>query len=208
MKGNVTTPAPAEPEAGVPAIEQAPNTLPANDPQFRRALWTAAGNLTVDLGYHYRACLIAGQRMRADAKLLQVPRVVLPVLASAGTATLALVGLNGLAVVFGFVGAIMVALEKHFDPVGQANAHTDKGDRLLGVYKDLLYFQNVKLRSAKPSAELEPELAQLRKRADDLRMLEPRQLPPYAYPEARRQVADGQSEYFGDPLWRDPPDDV
>jgi hypothetical protein len=37
---------------------------------------------------------------------------------------------------------------------------------------------------------------------------EPRQIPPGVYDEARRQVKDGQSEYAGDPLWRDPPEDL
>lgn len=207
---DVTAPTQAEPEASLPADagEPAAPRLPANESEFRRALWTSASELIVDLGYTYREHFITGQKMRDGAKWLEIPRVIFPVVASAGTATLALFGLNQLAIVFGFAGALAIALEKHFDPIGRANAHTDKGDRLLSVSKDLRFFRNVKLRGPMTSAELEHELAQLRKRADDLRMLEPRQVPPYAYPDARRQIADGQSEYAGDPLWQDPPDDL
>lgn len=204
-----TTPAgaglpPEDPEPN----EQPPESLPPADQGLRWALWTSASELIVDLGYTYRQHFITGQKVRADAKWLEVPRVVFPVAASAGTATFALVGLNGLAVVFGFFSAIVLALGKAFDPIGQANAHTDKGDRLLSVCKDLRYLQNVKLRSPASGTELESAFAQLRKRADDIRMAEPRQTPRYAYDQARQQVKDGQSEYHGDPLWRDPPDDL
>jgi len=191
----------AEPEAP-------PEGLPPADRELRRALWTAAGELIVDLGYSYRAHFITGQRMRDRAKWLEVPRVVFPVAASAGTATFALFGWNSLAILFGFISAVVLALGKAFDPIGQANAHSDKGDRLLSVYKDLRYLQNVKLRSPASGTELESAFGQLRKRADDIRMSEPHQIPPGVYDEARRQVKDGQSEYAGDPLWRDPPEDL
>ncbi len=209
MKAEPTAPNPSDPDApaGNIADGHVPPALPASDSEFRRSLWKAASELIVDLGYTYRAQFITGQKMRADAKWLGIPRVILPAGAAAGTATLALFGLGGLAVVFGFAGALAIALEKHFDPIGRANAHTDKGDRLLTAYKDLRYFRDVRLRGSMTSEELEHELAQLRKRADDLRQLEPRQVPQYAYSEARRQVLDGQSEYAGDPLWQDPPDD-
>ena len=203
----MTTSEPNSLETPSPTSE-APEGLPPADRELRRSLWTAASELIVDVGYAYRQHFITGQKMRADAKWLEIPRVIFPVAASAGTATFALVGLNGLAVVFGFVSAIVLALGKVLDPIGQANAHSDKGDRLLSVWKDLRYLQNVKLRSPASGTELESALAQLRKRADDIRMAEPRQTPRYAYDEARRQVNDGQSEYTGDPLWRDPPEDL
>jgi hypothetical protein len=79
---------------------------------------------------------------------------------------------------------------------------------LLSIYKDLRYFQNVQLRTAVSISELEAALAQLRKRADDLRLLEPRQTPPYAYEEARRQIKDGQADYAEDPLWRELADEM
>jgi hypothetical protein len=208
MNADETVPTPNEPDVDDPEVEAPPEGLPQADRILRSALWVTAGELIVDLGYTYRAHFITGQKMRSDAKWLEVPRVIFPVIASAGTATFALFGLNGLAVGFGFFSALAIALERHFDPIGRANAHTDKADRLLSVYKDLRYFQNVKLRSPVSGPELESALAQLRKRADELRMLEPRQIPHYAYEGARRQVKDGQSEYVGDPLWRDPPDDL
>lgn len=195
-------------EADAASVDTPPESLPPADRELRRALWVTAGELIVDLGYTYRAHFITGQRLRSDAKWLEIPRVVFPVAASAGTATFALFGLYGLAVVFGFFSAIVLALGKAFDPMGQANTHSDKGDRLLSVWKDLRYFQNVKLRSPASGTELDSALAQLRKRADDIRMAEPRQTPPYAYEQARRQVADGQSAYVGDPLWREPPEDL
>lgn len=210
MSADTTTPTPAE--SGAPmapgSAEGAPASLPASDSDLRQALWVTASELIVDIGYTYRGHFITGQQMRDGAKWLVIPRVILPIGASAGAATFALFGLSGLAVVVGFGGAIAVALEKQFDPIGQANAHTNKGDRLLTVWKDLRYFRNVKLRSATSTAELEHELAQIRKRADDLRLLEPRQIPPRAYAEARRQIMDGQSDYVGDPLWQDPPGDL
>lgn len=189
-------------------VEQPPEGLPPADQDLRRALWTAASELIVDLGYTYRQHFITGQKMRADAKWIVVPRIVFPVIASAGTATFALFGLQQAAVVFGFFSAVAIALEKFWDPIGQANAHSDKGDRLLSVWKDLRYFQNVKLRSPASGTELESAFAQLRKRADDIRISEPRQTPAWAYAIARAQLTDGQSEYQGDPLWRDPPGDL
>lgn len=191
-----------EPPEGPPAH------LPAPGREFRQSLWVQASELIVDLGYAYRAHFIVGQKLRANAKYLGIPRVVLPVVASAGAATLALFGLNQLAVLFGFGGAIIVALERYFDPIGQANAHTEKGDRLLTVWKDLRNFRNVRLRGASTDDQLERELAQIRKRADDLRLTEPRQIPGWAFDEARRQVRDGQSSYVDDPLWQAPPGDL
>jgi len=193
------------PDAGGPA----PSGPPVPDgSEHRRALWVAASELIVDLGYASRAHLITGQRMRARVKWIAIPREILPVVASAGAATLALFGLSDWAVAFGFGGALAVALDKSIDPIGQANAHSDKGDRLLSVCKDVRYFRNVRLSGETSAAEFQHELAQLRRRADDVRMLAPHQLPEYAYSEAQRQVADGQAEYVGDPLWQDPPDDL
>jgi hypothetical protein len=186
-----------------------PEPAPAlqSDPvEFRRALWTSASELIVDLGYTSRAHLVNGQNLRSRAKWLQAPRVVFPVIASAGTATLAIFGWTSLAILFGFGASLAIALEKAFDPIGNANAHTDKGDRLLTVYKDLRYFRNVTLRSGAAEPELERGLAQLRKRADDLRNLEPRQVPQAAYEEARRQINDGQANHKDDALWEDPPE--
>jgi hypothetical protein len=187
---------------------EAPAVLPAGRSDFRGALWVAASELIVDLGYTSRSHFVNGQSLRARAKWLEVPRVVFPVVASAGTATFALFGLTGVAVVFGFGAALAIALEKVFDPIANANAHTDKADRLLTVCKDLRYFRNVTLRSPASEAELERTLTQLRKRADDLRKLEPRQVPQAAYDQARRQIADGQAQHRDDPLWQDPPADL
>lgn len=188
-------------------MEAPPEGLPPADGELRRALWIVAGELIVDLGYSFRAHFITAQRIRDRAKWLEVPRIVFPVAASAGTATFALFGWNNLAIIFGFASAVVLALGKALDPIAQANAHSDKGDRMLSVYKDLRYFQNVKLRSAVSGTELESALGQLRKRADDVRMAKPRQVPSGVYDEARLQVKDGQSEYLGDPLWRDAPED-
>ena len=206
MNTETSAPAVSPEESG--AADQPLEGLPPADRELRRSLWTAASELIVDVGYSYRQHFITGQKMRADAKWIEIPRVVFPVVASAGTATFALFGLNGAAVVFGFFSALAIALERYWDPIGHASAHTDKGDRLLSVWKDLRNFQNVKLRSPASGTELESALAQLRKRADDIRMAEPRQTPRYAYDEARRQINDGQSEYANDPLWRDTPDDL
>ena len=187
-----------------------PPQLPGTVKQLRLALWTMASELIVDLGYTYRAHFIVGQRMRSKwwAKALVFLRAVLPVSATAGTAAFALFGLKDLAVVLGFGAALVLALERAFNPIGEANAHSDKGDRLLTVYKDIRYFRRAKILGPAPAAELEQQFAQLRKRADDLRMVEPRQLPGYAYDEARRQINDQQSEYVGDPLWQDAPEDL
>jgi hypothetical protein len=92
--------------------------MPEPGSELRRALWEAAGELIVDLGYTCRAHFITGQKMRADAKWIEIPRVTFPVVASAGTATLALFGWTDFAVAFGFAGALAIALEKHFDPIG------------------------------------------------------------------------------------------
>lgn len=148
---NPTKP-PEQPLAVPGDADQAPASLPAASPELRRALWTQASELIVDTGYNYRAHLIVGQKRREQAKFLGVPRVVLPVAASAGTAFLALIGFDKVGVVaFGFIGAIVVALEKYFDPIGQANAHSDKGDRLLTLYKDLRSFRNLRFAGPSPS---------------------------------------------------------
>ena len=205
---NPTKP-PEQPLAVPGDADQAPASLPAASPELRRALWTQASELIVDTGYNYRAHLIVGQKRREQAKFLGVPRVVLPVAASAGTAFLALIGFDKVGVVaFGFIGAIVVALEKYFDPIGQANAHSDKGDRLLTLYKDLRSFRNLRLRGTEPLDQLEREYAALLERGNQLREAEPRQYPSWAYDQAKAQIAAGQSSYLDDPLWQDPPADL
>jgi hypothetical protein len=206
-------PQPSKPTEQPPTVpgdaDPAPRALPTPSPELRRALWTQASELIVDTGYNFRAHLIVGQKRREQAKLLGIPRVVLPVVASAGTAFLALIGLDKVVVVaFGFIGAIVVALEKYFDPIGQANAHSDKGDRLLTLYKDLRSFRNIRLRGAEPLDQLEREYAALLERGNELRESEPRQYPSWAYDQAKAEIAAGQSSYLDDPLWQDPPADL
>lgn len=199
-------PGPAAPED---ADDPARIELGARSAELRRALWVQASELIVDTGYNYRAHLIVGQKRRAQAKWLGIPRVVLPVAASGGTAFLALIGLDKVVVVgFGFIAAIVVALERYIDPIGQANAHSDKGDRLLTLHKDLRLFRNVRLRGLEPVGQLEREYAALLERGNQLRESEPRQYPSWAYDQAKTQIAAGQSSYFDDPLWQDPPDEL
>jgi hypothetical protein len=169
-------------------------------------LWVQASELIVDTGYNYRAHLIVGQTRRGQAKFLGIPRVVLPVAATAGTAFLALIGLDKLVVAgFGFIAAIVVALEKYVDPIGQANAHSDKGDRLLSLFKELRFYRNVRLRGTESLEQLEREYAALLERANQLRESQPRQYPSWAYDKAKAEIAAGQSSYLDDPLWQDPP---
>lgn len=207
-----TDPTPTEVGVDTPdhsRADPAPTELPVRSAEFRRALWVQASELIVDTGYSYRAHLIVGQERRAQAKWLGIPRVVLPVAASAGTAVLALIGLDKIVVgAFGFIGAIVVALEKYFDPIGQANAHSDKGDRLLTLYKDLRFFRNVRLRGPSPDDQLEGDFTALRERGDHLREGEPRQIPYWAYQRAKQQIDAGQAKHVGDPLWQDPPGDL
>lgn len=208
MSADATPPIPAELTAPAPegGPDPRPVELPVRSPELRRALWVQASELIVDTGYNYRAHLIIGQKRRAQAKWLGIPRVILPVVAAAGTAFLALIGIDKIAVAgFGFIAAIVVALERYFDPIGQANAHSDKGDRILTLHKDLRFFRNVRLRGQEPVDQLEREYAALLKRGNALRESEPRQYPSWAYDEARRQIRDGQSEYLDDPLWQEPP---
>jgi len=200
-------------DATVPAPDDAaappPEALPDQISEHRRALWVQASELIVDTGYNYRAHLKVGQKRREQAKWLGIPRVALPVAASGGTALLALIGIDRIAVAaFGFVGALVVVFEKYIDPIGQANAHTDKGNRLLTLYKDLRFYRNTRLRGTEPVGQLEHEFAALLERGNELRSVEPRHYPDWAYQQAKAEIAAGHSSYIDDPLWQDPPDDL
>jgi len=198
--------------AGESALDrpQSPTPDPTTSVKgYRRAMWLQANELLIDLAYNNRSHFNVGQRTRARVKWLGVPRAVLPVFASAGTAFLALFGVGkDIVVAFGFAAAMVVALDHYFDPLRHANAHTDKGDRLLTLYKDVRYFRNVRLRSGASDDMLERELAALRQRDDQLRKTEPRQVPEWAFNKARAQINDNQADYAHDPLWVDPPEDL
>jgi hypothetical protein len=201
--GDATMPSPDD------AAAPPPEAFPDRSAERRRALWVQASELIVDTGYNYRAHLKVGQKRREQAKWLGIPRVAIPVAASAGTALLALIGIDKIAVAaFGFIGALVVVLEKYIDPIGQANAHTDKGNRLLTLYKDLRFYRNTRLRGTDPVDQLEHGFAALLDRGNELRSAEPRHYPDWAYERAKAEIGAGHSSYTDDPLWQDPPDDL
>jgi hypothetical protein len=165
--------------------------------------------MVVDATYSSRAHFIAAQWSRRHANILGIPVVVLSVAASTGAGALAVLGADKAVVaLLAFVAAVMVALERHFDPSGKADAHSLKGDRYLTIRNEARLFQSTRLRSSDPQPVLDQEFRLLRFRYDQLRETAPRQLPDGAYDEARRQVIDGQATYDGDPLWVGAPEDL
>lgn len=175
----------------------------------RVGLWEEASMMVVDASYSSRAHFIAGQWSRRRASVFGVPVVILSVAASTGAGTFAVLGVDKAVVaLLAFAAAIMVALERHFDPSGNADAHSLKGDRYLTIRNEARLFQSTRIRSGDPQPVLDQEFRLLRFRYDQLRESAPRQLPKGAYDEARRQIQDKQASYEDDPLWVPAPDDL
>jgi hypothetical protein len=165
--------------------------------------------MVVDATYSSRAHFIAGQWLRRQATVFGIPVVILTVATSLGAGTFAVLGLDAAVVaLLAFASAVMVALEKHFDPSRKADAHSLKGDRYLTLRNEARLFQSTRIRSGDVQGVLEQEFRLLRFRYDQLRESPPRQLPDGAYDEARRQIRDKQAGYEDDPLWIAAPDDL
>lgn len=194
-------------------IDTAPSsntTGPKESPRtVRDGLWNETSMMVVDASYSSRAHFIAGQQSRRWASIFGVPVVMFSVAASSSAAVLALLGIDKAWVaVFAFAAAVIVALERNFDPSGKADAHSLKGDRYLTIRNEARLFQNTRIRSTDQDSVLQQEFKLLRHRYDQLREADPRQLPPGVYDAAAEQIKQGQASYENDPLWVAAPSDL
>jgi hypothetical protein len=75
----------------------------------------------------------------------------------------------------------------------------------LSLRNDALLFQDVDLRSDASDAELTKVLKELNDRRRDLRESPPRHIPRKVYEKTKKSIANGESGYEDDPLYREPP---
>lgn len=209
-----TNPPPAANVAGagsssVSLHSATPSASETSKKTIRVAMWEEASNMVTDASYSSRAHFIAGQSLRDRAKFLGVPAALLSVVASAGAGVAAIIGIDkGWIALLAFAGALIAALDRYFDPIGQANAHSLKGDRYLTLRNEARFYREARLRSTDTETILQRDFLALRHRYDELRESAPHQVPSWAYDRARAQIADGQADYVGDPTWVPAPDDL
>jgi len=186
---------------------EGPPPLPAEGLELRRAHWIAATQMIVDATWSARSLQKAAARWATISLLLGLPASVVAALTAAGAGAAALLSkVPLLTAILALVAAVIAAAKAVLKPDETYQGYARKGASYLALRNDTRQFRSIRLRTpAIDAQELEKDLSALNQRLNSLGQQPPIRIPTWAYNEAKRSVAKGESEYAGDPFWEEPP---
>lgn len=169
---------------------------------FKRNMVEETKKLLIDCIYSGRSHQQAGQFWMAMYHRIGIPSAILGALLGLGSAGTAIFGDKYMAAMLAILSVVASGTMKFLKPDERADEHLIKGAQYISLRNKVRIYHKLETEflSEKEAMSM---LSGFRNEYDTLNLKPPRNVPYFAYKNAKKSIAEGESDYHNDPLWKD-----